>query len=158
MKKSNYIGLLALSLLFFSMTSCNEVTTNDKQNNKQLTEAENSVETYKALYVVNSIDDKRVKAALRNMNNVLGDPRLKDKLELQLIVFSDGVDIYKEGSPYYEDLKSLHEKGVTLSQCEKTLTQRNINKSELFPFVSYVPTGNGEIILRQYEGWAIVYP
>jgi len=60
---------------------------------------ETKLETYKALYIINSSDDKRVKGALRNIKNALEDPRLKGKLEVELIVFSDGVEIYKKAVP-----------------------------------------------------------
>src|SRR3546814_6104312 len=36
-----------------------------------------TLDSYKALYVVNSSDEKRVKAAFRNIRNALNDPRLK---------------------------------------------------------------------------------
>lgn len=113
---------------------------------------------YKALYIINSSDDHRVKGALRNIANALNDPRLKGKLQIELVVFSDGVEIFKRGSAYEETLRQLKSKGVTLAQCENTLRERKIDKSELYPFISYVPTGNGEIILRHYEGWAIIHP
>jgi len=113
---------------------------------------------YKALYIINSSDDHRVKGALRNIANALNDPRLKGKLQIELVVFSDGVEIFKRGSAYEETLRQLKSKGVNLAQCENTLKERKIDKSELYPFISYVPTGNGEIILRHYEGWAIIHP
>ena len=49
-------------------------------------------------------------------------------------------------------------KGVILAECSNTVRERKIDKSDLFDFVSYVPSGNGEIILRHYEGWAVVHP
>lgn len=88
----------------------------------------------------------------------MNDPRLKGKLQIELVVFGDGVEIFKRGSLYKETLSDLKSKGVALVQCENTLKERKIDKSELYPFISYVPTGNGEIILRHYEGWAIIHP
>ncbi|MDQ6814382.1 MAG: DsrE family protein, partial [Bacteroidota bacterium] len=55
-------------------------------------------------------------------------------------------------------LTYLQKKGVLLAQCENTVRERKINKDELWPFISYVPSGNGEIIIRQYQGWATVHP
>jgi len=43
-------------------------------------------------------------------------------------------------------------------QCNNTVVERKIDKNDLFPFIFYVPSGNGEIILREYEGWATVHP
>ncbi|WP_228374860.1 DsrE family protein [Chryseobacterium oranimense] len=52
----------------------------------------------------------------------------------------------------------MQDKGVVMVQCENTLREKKIEKSELFEFVNYTPSGNGEMILRQDEGWAIVKP
>ncbi|PVH24703.1 DsrE family protein [Sphingobacterium corticibacter] len=113
---------------------------------------------YNALYILNEADDKNVRGILRNINNVLTDPRLKGKLHIEVIAFSDGVEMYKKTNSYQELLLALKSKGVVFVQCEKTMAERKIGKNELFDFVNYVPSGNGEIILRQYEGWAIVHP
>lgn len=117
-----------------------------------------TLDEYNALYVINTSDPKHVKGTLRNIKNVLGDPRLKDKLHVELIAFSDGVEVYKKDGPYKETLEELLKMGVVLAQCENTVRERKIDKTDLFDFISYVPTGNGEIVLRHYEGWAIVHP
>jgi intracellular sulfur oxidation DsrE/DsrF family protein len=92
------------------------------------------------------------------MDNALEDPRLKGKLHMELIVFGDGVAVYMKSGPYEELLKKLATKGVILAECSNTVRERKIDKNELFDFISYVPSGNGEIILRHYEGWAVVHP
>lgn len=150
------IFLMAIAMLCLSQSSFAQ--TQEEKKSAPFTGAEAKLDHYKALYIINSSDEKRVKGALRNINNALEDPRLKGKLEIELVVFSDGVEIYKQGSPYEETLKNLKNKGVVLAQCENTLKERKIPKSALYPFIDFVPTGNGEIILRHYEGWAIIHP
>ncbi|MDB5000575.1 MAG: hypothetical protein JWR76_1652 [Mucilaginibacter sp.] len=113
---------------------------------------------YNALYILNSNDDKKIKGLLRNMDNALEDPRLKGKLHIELIAFGDGVAVYMKSGTYEQALKDLQAKGVVLAQCSNTIKERKIDKNDLFPFISYVPSGNGEIIIRQYEGWAVVHP
>lgn len=113
---------------------------------------------YKALYVLNNGEEKRINGCLRNIKNALEDPRLKGKLEVELIVFGDGVAVYNKNNSYEAALKALQAKGVVLAQCENTLRERKIDKSELFDFISFVPSGNGEIIISEAEGWAIVHP
>lgn len=113
---------------------------------------------YNALYILNEAEDKKIKGFLRNINNVLNDPRLEGKLQIEVLTFSDGVEMYKKANSYHELMIALKDKGVLFVQCSKTMEERKIDKNELFDFVNYVPTGNGEIILKQYEGWAIVHP
>ena len=120
--------------------------------------AEATLNEYKALYVLNESDDKKIRAVLRNINNVLIDPRLKGKLQVELVVFGDGVELYKKANHYDTLLTALQNKGVILAQCENTIRERKIPKEDLWPFISFVPSGNGEIVIRHYQGWAIVKP
>lgn len=122
------------------------------------TGAKASLKNYKALYVLNNGDEKKISGTLRNIKNALEDPRLKGKLEIELIVFGEGVKVYEKTGPFKQTLQDLQAKGVILAQCENTIKERHIDKSTLFPFISYVPSANGEIIIRQYQGWAIVHP
>lgn len=114
--------------------------------------------SYKAVFQLNSGEDKVIRATLRNMNNALHDPRLEGKLTLELVAHSGGIAVFLKKNAYGPMLQKLAEQGVILAACENTLRERQINKSELLPFVSYVPSGNGELIIRQQQGWAIIHP
>lgn len=117
-----------------------------------------NLKEYKALYILNNSDEKKIKGTLRNINNALEDPRLKGKLQVELVAFGDGVEVFKKLSHYDTLLTNLQKKGVLLAQCENTIRERKISKDDLWSFISYVPTGNGEIIIHEYQGWATVHP
>ena len=116
------------------------------------------MKNYKVLYELNSNDIKRMTGTLRNINNALEDPRLKGKLEVELIAYGDGLAVYEKNNSFEKTLKDLQAKGVILAACQNTIRERHIDKNDLFPFISFVPSGNGEIIIRQYQGWAVVHP
>jgi len=126
--------------------------------NKIFHGAEATLSNYKALYILNDGNEKKIRATFKNIKNVLEDTRLKGKLEIELIVFGDAVQVYAKDGPYAEIVEDLHLKGVILAQCENTIRERKINKTTLLSFISYVPSAAGEIIIRQYQGWAIVHP
>ncbi|RYY21956.1 MAG: hypothetical protein EOP41_07765 [Sphingobacteriaceae bacterium] len=151
MKKYTLI-LAAFALLLLAKPASAQTT------DAVFTGAKPTLKNYNALYILNSNDDKKIKATLRNLDNALEDPRLKGKLHVELIAFGDGVSVFMKSNPYEETLKKLQEKGVILAQCNNTVRERKIEKTDLFDFISYVPSGNGEIILREYEGWATVHP
>ena len=150
MKRISFLTMF-LSLAFLGLV-------NAQQPVPAFTGAVATLNSHNALYVLNSGDENKISSTLRNINNVLNDPRLKGKLQIELIVFGDAFTVYQKTGPYETRLKELVQKGVILAQCENTLIQRKIEKSSLFPFVSFVPTANGEIIIRHYQGWAIVHP
>ncbi len=55
---------------------------------------------YNALYILNQSDEKKVKSVLRNINNALDDSRLKGKLNIELVAFGDGVELFKKSNHY----------------------------------------------------------
>lgn len=122
------------------------------------TGAEATKPHYRSLYYLNDADPKKIKATLRNINNALDDARLSGKLEVELVAFGDGVAVFEKAGAYEQTLLALQKKGVLLAQCSNTVRERNIDKNTLFSFINYVPSGNGEIIIRSAEGWALVHP
>jgi uncharacterized protein len=151
MKRSIFILLVFATFLFVNSTF-------GQSGTQVFKGAKATLNSYHALYILNSSDEKKITGTLRNIKNALEDPRLKGKLEIELIVFGEGVKVYEKTGPFEQTLKDLQAKGVILAQCENTIKERQIDKSTLFPFISFVPSANGEIIIRQYQGWAIVHP
>lgn len=113
---------------------------------------------YKVVFQLNSDDDKVIRSTLKNIQNALNDERLQKKLKVELVVHGAGVAAFKKDAPYGPLLQELQNRGVLLAQCLNTLKERNIGKDELFPFISFVPSGNGELIILQQQGWAIIHP
>ncbi len=131
---------------------------NTVENNKAFQGAVAEQSSYKAIYQLDTNDPKIIEKAIRNINNVLDDPRLKGKLEIELITFSGGTEAYLLGSKFEEPLKKLIQRGVTVAQCLNSLKERNLTKAQLFDFVGYVPSGNGELIIRSAQGWTVIKP
>lgn len=131
---------------------------NAMEENKAFTGAQAAKNQYHAIYQLDTNDPKIIQKAIRNINNALNDPRLTGKLQIELIVFSGGTDALLKGSAYEAALKGLVEKGVIVAQCNNTLLERKIRADQLYDFIAIVPTGNGELILRQAEGWAVIKP
>ena len=121
--------------------------------------AEATKSKYRAVYQLNTADTSIISHALANIQNALNDPRLKGKLDMELVVYGGANILYRKDHPQYEkQLQDLQKQGVILAMCENTMRMRKIKREELFPFVSYVPTANGELIIRQEDGWAVIRP
>ena len=150
--------LLLLSVALLSYNS-NAQTTNDVlQKNREFTGAKATQKMYHAIYQLDENDPKVIGKTIRNIKNALNDPRLKGKVQIELVAFADGTDAYLIGSKYEEDLKSLVGKGVIVAQCNNTLQERKITRDKIYNFIAVVPSGNGELIIRQAQGWSIIRP
>lgn len=131
---------------------------NALEKNSRYTGASATKKQYKAIYQLDQNDPRIIEKTFRNINNALTDSRLAGKLQVELIAFSGGTNAYLKNSKYEEDLKKLVEKGVIVAQCNNTLKERNINRDSLYNFIAIVPSGNGELIIREQEGWTIIKP
>lgn len=113
---------------------------------------------YQVVYQLNSDDEKKIEGTLKNINNALNDVRLKGKVKIELVVHSGGIEVFKKNSSYESKLLALQKQGVLLVMCENTLQEKNVSKNQLFPFINYTPSANGELIILQQQGWAIIHP
>jgi hypothetical protein len=155
MKKS---FVLLIFLAFGCLSLSAQSTNNLMEKNRAFTGAKAVAKHYKAIFQLDSKDPVIIEKTFRNMKNALNDPRLKGKIEIELVTFSGGTEVCLKGSKYEENLKDLVNKGVIVAQCANSLKERKIDRNELYDFIGLVPSGTGELILRQAEGWSVVKP
>ena len=55
-------------------------------------------------------------------------------------------------------LRDLQAHGVMLSQCANTLRELHVDRGNLYDFIRIVPSGMGEITIRESQGWAYIHP
>lgn len=77
---------------------------------------------------------------------------------LELVAHSGGIIIFLKDSPYKATLEKLVDQRVIMAACENKLREKDISKQRILPLASFVPSGNGELIIRQQQGWAIIHP
>ena len=150
--------ILLLSLVLITKVGAAQATPNYLESNKMFTGAAATKKAYQVIYQLDNGDAKIIEKAIRNINNTLNDPRLIGKVKIELVAFSAGTDAFLKGGKYEEDLKALVEKGVIVSQCNNTLRERKITRDQIYDFIAVVPSGAGELVIRQVEGWAVIKP
>lgn len=153
--KVKHIFLAAITLSCLSGTAKAQGKIDE---NKNYTGARAERPAYKAIYQLDQSSPDIIKKAIRNINNLLADPRLKGKVQVELVAYSGGTEAFRKNGDYEDKLKGLIEEGVIVVQCLNTLKERNIDKSELYDFIGFVPSGNGELVIRATEGWTIIKP
>ena len=113
---------------------------------------------YGAIFQIDSGNEKGIKKTLNNIENLLGDPRLKGKISVELVANSKGFNTYVIGNGFEKRLRHLQEEGVILAQCSNTLHELHVDRKDLYPFITIVPSGMGEITIRERQGWAYIHP
>jgi len=113
---------------------------------------------YGAIFHLDSGGDHAIKKTLNNIENLLNDPRVKGHIHIELLANSKGYDVYVKNNGFEKKLRHLQKEGVILAQCSNTLREKHIDRKDLYSFISMVPSGVGEITLRESEGWAYIHP
>ncbi|MEJ2345411.1 MAG: hypothetical protein P8076_13170 [Gammaproteobacteria bacterium] len=113
---------------------------------------------YGAIFHLDSGGNHAIKKTLNNIENLLHDPRVKGHIRVELLANSKGFDVYVKNNGFEKKLRHLKSEGVILAQCANTLREKHIPRKDLYSFVSIVPSGVGEITLRESEGWAYIHP
>jgi intracellular sulfur oxidation DsrE/DsrF family protein len=113
---------------------------------------------YGVIFHIDAGGPATIKKTLNNIENLMNDPRLKGKVEIELIANSKGFAAYVKNNGFEKKLRQLQEDGVILSQCSNTLRELHVDRKDLYPFIHIVPSGMGEITLRESEGWAYIHP
>ena len=113
---------------------------------------------YGAIFHLDSGGNHAIKKTLNNIENLLNDPRVKGHIHVELLANSKGFDVYVKNNGFEKKLRHLKAEGVILAQCSNTLRELHIARKDLYPFISIVPSGVGEITLRESQGWAYIHP
>ncbi len=114
--------------------------------------------SYGAIFQIDAGGNGAIKKTLNNIENLMNDPRVKGKVKIELIANSKGYAVYVKNNGFEQKLLKLQKEGVILAQCNNTLRELHVDRKDLYPFVSIVPSGMGEITLRESEGWAYIHP
>ncbi len=113
---------------------------------------------YGTIFQLDSGGDHAIKKTLNNIENLIKDPRVKGHIHVELLANSKGYDVYVKNNGFEKKLRQLQKEGVILAQCSNTLREKHIDRKDLYSFIKMVPSGVGEITLRESEGWAYIHP
>ncbi|MFN7085399.1 MAG: DsrE family protein [Burkholderiales bacterium] len=91
---------------------------------------------------------------IKNIQEAYG----KDKVDVELVVFGNGIGMLKMDSEVGNRISDTMESGAKVLACENTMRGRKLVKEDMLASIGYVPAGVVEIITRQKQGWAVIRP
>ncbi len=97
-------------------------------------------------------DEEKAVTAISNVINLikyLGE----ENTEIELLMNGDGVNMMLKGSEHERKLDYLLEKGVKFSVCSNSLSALDFSEDEILDLAEIVPSGVGELVEKQDEGW-----
>lgn len=116
------------------------------------------MDQYRAVFHLNQDTDARVATVFSNIHNLLADLG-KEHLEVELVANGTGVNALLKANPLTADrIKELSAEGVRFAACSNSLDALKLTGTALHEGVRVVPSGVGELVRRQNEGWAYIRP
>ncbi len=100
--------------------------------------------------------EDKYRTVLRNVGNLVTD--LGDQATVELVAHGPGIGVCLTDSSLAQDLQDLIGRGVVVAACENTLEMKSIDRERLAAGVVTVPSGMGELVRKQQQGWAYVRP
>jgi intracellular sulfur oxidation DsrE/DsrF family protein len=111
---------------------------------------------YRVIFHIDEII--KSKLVLGNINNLIKDLGEKN-LEIELLTNSEAVKLLlTDANIFSEELNSLKLKNVVFAVCANSLHQMGLDKDLLFDFCVIVPSGVGELVIRQTNGYTYIKP
>jgi intracellular sulfur oxidation DsrE/DsrF family protein len=113
---------------------------------------------YRVLFHLDEGSAFRLKLALSNIQNlftILGEK----EVEIECIVNGAGVKLFQlPKDANHEGIEALVKRGVRFLICQNSLNVYHLTKDAMLDVVGFVPSGVGELVKKQAEGWAYIKP
>lgn len=93
------------------------------------------------------------------LNNIQNTQRRfgAENTELELVAHGPGIGIMlKKDETQATRMQGLSKGHVVFAACHNTMQAKHLTESDLLPFVTVVPSGVGEVILKQEAGWVYI--
>lgn len=93
--------------------------------------------------------------AISNMVNLIKDKGDED-VDIELLMNGSGVKMMLSDGEYLHKIDYLLEKGVNFCVCSNSLSDCGLSEDEITDKAQVVPSGVGELVKKQEEGWNYV--
>lgn len=113
--------------------------------------------TYKAIFHVDESSLAKWKLVLVNIENLMAE--FGEDIEIELLANAEGISLlYKTPNHFKETITRLSARGVQFALCANSLKQQNLTKEFFLDMATVVPSGVGELVIKQSAGWAYIKP
>lgn len=108
--------------------------------------------------VVIGVGDKaKVEGALGNAYNLQKELGAQC-VNIEIVNFSSAVTQLTPMSPRGTQIKDALKAGIKIVACQNSMNKFKLTIDDLFPGITAVPSGVGELVKRQKEGWIYLQP
>jgi intracellular sulfur oxidation DsrE/DsrF family protein len=111
--------------------------------------------THKVVFAVTSGDEADWKMTMGNIRNLISGLK-PDTTEVEVVAYSQGLNLVKQGSTLATDIAALQELHVRFVACQNSMRMQHVELKDLLAGVEPVPSGIIEVVTKQEQGWAYI--
>ena len=121
--------------------------------NKTIAQDQNKI--HKVVMQLNSADTAVWSGMLGNIRNF--QKVWPGNVAIEVVVHGKALNfLVASKSHLVPDVEKMTKLGVVFNACENTMNKYGIKKEMLIPYVSSVPSGVAELVIKQEEGWSYI--
>lgn len=78
-----------------------------------------------------------------------------DQVQLEVVAHGGALGLLvKNQTTQAARIAEFVKQGVVFVACQNTMRERKVEKSDILPEAGFVPSGIGEVVLKQEDGWS----
>lgn len=137
--RNKYLSTIIVLLLGFSLQTA--------------TAQDGSRKIHKVVVQMNTADTAAWSSTIGNIRNL--QKIWPNNLQVELVVHGKALDfLVKEKTHLANDIIAMSKEGIVFAACENSMRKHHIEKSQLLTQAITVPSGVGELVLKQEDGWS----
>lgn len=110
---------------------------------------------YRVAFQVSDADPRKWTLTLNNVRNAQKELGA-EHVVAEIVVYGPGIDMLRAGSEVAAQVKDALQAKIAVLACENTMRGRELKHADMLPDIGYVPSGVGELIRRQAEGYGYI--
>jgi intracellular sulfur oxidation DsrE/DsrF family protein len=111
--------------------------------------------THRVLFALLSGDASDWQVTIGNINNLIKG-LAPEEVEIEVVAYSQGLGLVKNGSSMAKEVAELQEKHVKFVACQNAMRMQHVEAKDLLPGVGMVPAGIVEVVTKQEQGWTYI--
>ncbi|MDD2522836.1 MAG: DsrE family protein [Anaerolineaceae bacterium] len=113
---------------------------------------------YQVIFHLDEEPLEKVAFVLNNILNLLADLGAEN-VDVELLVNGPAVKAFtSKESPVSELISKILDQDVVIALCNNALVGNGLVPADMLPKAKIVPSGVGELVKKQAEGWAYIRP
>ena len=113
---------------------------------------------FQAIFHLDEEQPEKVAFVLNNIINLLDDLG-NQNVDVELLVNGPAVKAFKaEENPISDKISKILQQSVVIALCNNALRSNGLDQASMLADAIVVPSGVGELVRKQAEGWAYIRP